>query len=349
MSGQPQGSASRIVRLLALALGLSLAAVGTVPAQTAPKFTAKIGHLEAPTQPRHRGLEKVAALVKERTHGEVEFKLFPASQLGNARQINEGVQFGSVEGTAMPAAFLGGFNPTVSILDIPYLLPSDRAQAQRLRGGAFGQAILDSFAQRGFTALVLWPNGRKQITSNKPLASLDSLKGQRFRVMDSKILIEQFGAVGASAISIPFGELYTALQTGVVDGQENPLDTIATMKYFEVQKHLIVTEHGAMEDVVLFNPGWWRSLPPGHRDAIAGAFREVRPEVERNKEADQETALAAIKGAGVNVRVVDEAERARFRETMYPRAQAAYIERAGAEGQRLIALYESELQKLGLK
>lgn len=333
----------------AIAMAVVMLPGGAALAQTAPKYTAKIGHLEAPTQPRHRGLEKVAALVKERTGGEVEFKLFPASQLGNARQMNEGVQFGSIEGTVSPAAFLGGFNPAVAVLDIPYLLPDDRAAAQQMREGAFGKAILDSFASRGFTAIALWPNGRKNITSNKPLTSLDALKGQRFRVMDSKILIEQFGAVGASAVSIPFSELYTALQTGVVDGEENPLDTIATMKYYEVQKNLIVSEHGAMEDVVLFNPGWWKSLPAGHRDAILAAFREIRPEVERNKEADQTTALDKIKAAGVNIRTLDAAERARFREAMYPRAKAAYLERAGAEGQQLIAVYEDEAKKLGIK
>ena len=119
------------------------------------KYTAKIGHLEAPTQPRHRGLEKVAALVKERTKGEVEFKLFPASQLGNARQMIEGTQFGSMESTVMPAAFLGGFNPVVSVFDIPFLLPNDMAKANALRTGAFGQFVLDSFTSRGLTAIAL--------------------------------------------------------------------------------------------------------------------------------------------------------------------------------------------------
>src|SRR5688572_12221705 len=96
---------------------------GTAGAQAA--ITARIGHLEAPTQPRHKGLEKVAALVKERTKGAVEIQLFPSSQLGNARQMIESTQFGAIEGTVMPAAFLGGFNPVISVLDIPYVFPTD--------------------------------------------------------------------------------------------------------------------------------------------------------------------------------------------------------------------------------
>lgn len=328
----------------AIAFALALV-VGPAQAQTA-KWTAKIGHLEAPTQPRHRALEKVAQLVKERTNGEVEFKLYPSSQLGNARQMVEGVQFGSIEATVMPAAFLGGFDPAVSILDLPYLYPTDRAKSQKLREGPFGKAILQSFASKGFVALTLWPNGRKSLTSNKGLDSIDAYRGQKFRVMDSKILVEQFASVGASAIPIQFGELYTALQTGVVDGQENPLDTITTMKFHEVQKNLVVTEHGAMEDVVLFNPKWWNSLPANHRAVIAKAFDEVRPEVEKMKEQAQADALALAKSSQISVRVASEAERAKLREAMYPRARAAYLERTGAEGKKLIEIYEVEYKKL---
>jgi tripartite ATP-independent transporter DctP family solute receptor len=335
-------------RLLFALSAAALAAAGSAYAQSKAKYTARIGHLEAPTQPRHQGLIKVAELVKSRTKGEVEFQLFPSSQLGNARQMIEGTQLGTSEGTVMPAAFLGGFNPAISILDIPFLFPSDRAAAQALRAGPFGRALLDSFASRGFVAIALWPNGRKSLTSNKSLDSIEAMKGQKFRVMDSRILMEQFAAVNASAVAIQFGELYTALQTGVIDGQENPLDTISTMKFHEVQKNLVVTEHGVMEDVVLFNPGWWQKLPAGHRDIIVKAFDEVRPQFEKNKDAAQNAALEQIRASGkTNVRIADEKERMRLRDAMYPRSRAAYLERGGAEGQKLIALYEQERKKLG--
>jgi len=308
--------------------------------------TAKIGHLEAPTQPRHRGLEQVSKLVMERT--KIEFQLFPASQLGNARQMIEGTQFGSQECTVMPAAFLGGFNPVISILDIPFLLPNDRAKANALRDGPFGQYLLDSFKTRGLVAIGLWANGRKSMTSRKPLASVRDFQGQKFRVMDSKILIEQFAGVGASAVAIAFSELYNALQTGVVDGQENPLDTISTMKYHEVQKHLVKSDHGAMEDVILFNPKWWNGLTAEQRTVITKTFQEVRPAVEQMKEAAQEVALEIIKKAGVQVRELGDAERAEWRKLMYPPAIKAYIDRAGAEGKRAIEIYTAEAKKLGL-
>lgn len=336
-----------------LLIGLAAAALaGAVHAQAQPKArtaTMKIGHLEAPTQPRHQGLAKVAELVKTRTGGEVEIQLYPASQLGNARQMVEGVQFGTIEATMMPAAFLGGFNPAVSILDIPYVFPTDRASSQQLRESAFGRAILESFSSRKLLALTLWPNGRKSLTSNKPLDKLDALRGQKFRVMDSKILIEQFAALGASAVAINFSELYTSLQTGVIDGQENPLDTISTMKFHEVQKNLVVTEHGSMEDLFLVNPGWWAKLPQGHRDAIVKSLDETRPQTEKAKEAAQQASLELIRGSGrISVRVADETERRRLREAMAPKAREAYLERAGAEGRKLMDLYLQEAKRLGL-
>ncbi|MEH6727633.1 MAG: TRAP transporter substrate-binding protein DctP, partial [Hyphomicrobiales bacterium] len=170
--------------------------------------------------------------------------------------------------------------------------------------------------------------------------------GQKFRVMDSNILIEQFDALGASAIALPFGELYTSLQTGVVDGQENPLDTIQRMKFYEVQKYLVVSEHGAMEDVVLFNPTWWNSLPEEYRTIITDAFNEVVPELRAHKSAAVDAALEAIKQSDINVRVASSEEKAALRDAMYDKAKAAYMERAGDTGTALIALYEKAYSDL---
>lgn len=338
-------SRTMIRTLLATAVGLYAGIA--LDAQAAPKYVAKIGHLEAATQPRHRTLEHVAAVVKEKTNGEVEFQLFPSSQLGNARQMIEGTQFGSEESTVMPAAFLGGFNPVVSVFDVPFMLPEKSDKANALRTGPFGKYVLDSFSSRGMTAITLWPNGRKSVTSNKPLTNIESFKGQKFRVMDSKILIEQFGAVGAAAIAIPFGELYTALQTGVVDGQENPLDTISTMKYMEVQKNLVVSNHGAMEDVVLFNTAWWNGLPAAHRTVITTAFIEGSAMLEKLKGEAHNEALEKIKAAGVSVRVLGDDERKAWRKVMAPAAEAAYVARTSDEGKKALEVYHAEMKRLG--
>jgi C4-dicarboxylate-binding protein DctP len=314
------------------------------------KYPGKIGHLESPLQPRHRGLEKVAALVKERTNGEVDFKLFPAAQLGNARQLAEGVQFGAIECTVSPVAFVAGFNPVVSVFDIPFLMPDDPKKFNALRSGKFAQFVLDSFKSRGFVAISFWSNGRKHMTSSRPLAGVDAFSGQKFRVMDSKVLIEQFSGLGANAVVMQFGELYTGLQTGVVDGQENPLDTIATMKFHEVQKYLVLSAHGVLLDVVLFNPGWWNKLPEGHRKVVTDTFVEIRPEVDKLKDAATEKALEQIKASGkLEIRKLSSEERKAWRARMAPKAEAAYVQTAGAEGKKALELYNEEAKRLGLE
>ncbi|WP_112323423.1 TRAP transporter substrate-binding protein [Oceanibium sediminis] len=326
-----------------VALAAATFSLGALPA-VAQDYIARIGHLESEQQSRHIHLAKVAELVSERTDGAVEFQIFPQGQMGNQRQMTEGVQLGTLEGTVSPAAFLGGFNPVVSVLDIPYLLPDDAEEAQALREGPFGQALLDSFDSRGIVGLALWPNGKKNFTSNAPLDNIAEFADQKFRVMDSRILIEQFSQLGASAIALPFGELYTSLQTGVIDGQENPLDTILRMKFYEVQDYLVVSDHGAMEDVVLFNPMWWESLPEEYRTVIEEAFAEVVPELTAHKAAAVADALAEIEATGeTNVRIADEAERAALREKLYEPTKAAYIEMAGEEGANLIAIYEEQM------
>ncbi|WP_116134140.1 TRAP transporter substrate-binding protein [Tropicimonas sp. IMCC34043] len=314
-------------------------------AASAQDYVAKIGHLESPAQSRNVMLEKVAALVNERTGGAVEFQIFPQGQLGNQRQMTEGVQLGAIEATVSPAAFLGGFNPLVSVLDIPYLIPADGDAAQALRQGPFGQALLASFDDKGVKAIALWPNGTKNFTSNKPLDDIAEFAGQKFRVMDSSILIEQFSALGASAIALPFGELYTALQTGVVDGEENPLDTILNMKFYEVQDYLVVSEHGAMEDVVLFNPMWWESLPEEYRTVIVDAFNEAVPELRAHKAAAVAAALETIEASDTNVRIASPEERAAFRDVMFAPASQAYLDKTGEDGATLLQIYADETGK----
>ena len=323
--------------------------IAAIPPANAAKFEAKLASQDPATTAKHRGLLKAAELIKERTNGDVEIKIFPSSQLGGGRQMIEGTQLGTIEIAITPAAFLGGFNPLVSVLDIPYVLPSDRDVSRKLRNGKFGDAVLTSFRAKGLEPVALWDGGRKQFTSNKPLTEIGDFSGQRFRVMDSKILIEQFAGLKASAIVLQFGELYTGLQNGVIDGQENPLDIIQAMKFFEVQKNILVTDHGAITEVILMNPGWYNKLPENYRGIVKAAFKEVAPQVEAEKAADADKSLEFFKQKGLNVRIADEAERQKIRAAIYPKARDAYVSTAGAGGKEMIDLYEKELADLSKK
>jgi tripartite ATP-independent transporter DctP family solute receptor len=312
----------------------------------AQTYTARIGHLENTDQPRHIALEKVANLVAERTDNDVELQIFPSSQLGGQREMNEGVQLGTLEGTVSATSWMGGFNPYVTILDLPYFLPTDTEQAQELRSGPFGQRLLETFNNAGFHAISFWPFGFKQITSNKPLDDIEDIAGQRFRVMASDILIAQFEALGASAISLPFGELYTSLQNNVVDGQENPVSSILSMRFYEVQDYILISDHGAIEDVVVFNPAWWGSLPENYQNIIVDAFAEVVPELQELYRVQREEGIKLIEDSGANVRHLSAEEMATLREKAFEPTKALYLEKNGALGAELIELYEAEYTKI---
>jgi tripartite ATP-independent transporter DctP family solute receptor len=322
-----------------------LAMAFAAPVQAA-EFTARLGSLDPTTTAKHRGLLKAAELVKERTDGNVEIQVFPSAQLGNAREMTEAVQLGALEAVINPASFLGGFNAAVSIFDIPYIFPTSREDSRELREGPFGEGVLESFRERGFEPIALWSGGRKVFTSNKPLSSIDDFAGQRFRVMDSNILIRQFEALDASAIVLNFGELYTSLQNAVIDGQENPIDIIERMKFFEVQKNVLVSEHGAIIEVILFNPAFWQQIPEEYREIIRSAFREVAVEVEEGKEEDAKNSLEFLQQAGLNVQIMSEPDRQKIREIIYPAARDAYLQMAGDKGGELIELYEKELARV---
>ena len=192
--------------------------------------------------------------------------------------------------------------------------------------------MLDSFSTRGVHALSIWPNGRKSLTSNKPLDRSRCVQGTEIPRDGFENPDRPVRRGRRERDRDPFGELYTSLQTGLIDGQENPLDTITTMKFHEVQKNLVVTEHGVMEDIVLFSNAFWNKLNAEQKDIVAKTFEEVRPQVEEMKEAVQNTSLETIKAAKLSVRVADETERKALSDAMAPKARAAYGERAGAEG-----------------
>jgi len=333
----------KVTRKLACVLLAGMAL--TIPAHAA-EFNLRLGSLDPTTTAKHRGLIKASELIKERTNGNVVITVYPSSQLGNAREMTEAVQLGSLDAVINPASFLGGFNPSVAIFDIPYLFPTNAEMARKLRNSPFGDAVLDTFRKRGLEPVALWYGGWKVFSSNKPIANVQDFAGQRFRVMDSKILMQQFAALKASAIALPFGELYTSLQNGVIDGQENPIDIIERMKFFEVQKNVVVSDHGAIVEVILFSPALWKKMPENYRKIVRDTFREVAIDVEKGKQEDAKNSLEFLRKAGLNVRVPDSAEEKRMHDAMFPAARDTFVAMSGDEGKKLMAVYEEQMKTL---
>jgi C4-dicarboxylate-binding protein DctP len=335
-----------MLRLSKQLICATVAGLALVTAANAADFNLRLGSLDPTTTAKHRGLVKASDLIKERTKGNVVITVYPSSQLGNAREMTEAVQLGSLDAVINPASFLGGFDPAVAIFDIPYLFPTNADLARKLRNGPFGDAVLETFRKRGFEPIALWYGGWKVFSSNKPIANIQDFAGQRFRVMDSKILMQQFAALKASAIALPFGELYTSLQNGVIDGQENPIDIIERMKFFEVQKNVVVSDHGAIVEVILFSPSVWKKLPESYRKIIFDTFREVSLDVEKGKQEDAKNSLEFLKKAGLNVRIPESADEKRMRDIMFPAARDAFVSMAGDEGKKLMAVYDEQMKTI---
>jgi len=243
-------------------------------AECKKKYVIKFAHSIQVKSPQHKAALYFKKLVEERSNGRVEFQVYPASQLGGMRDATDGVQMGTIEMSLQPTSILGNFSRSFSIGDVPFLWPNNRVLWAILDGplGAELMATLDKKDVKGFS---FWASGWKCLTANKAIRTLADVEGLKFRVMPNPLLEAQFRAWGANAVPMDFSELYNALQQGVVDGQENPYQVIRMMKFWEVQSHIAVTNHGFIAYGVIANKRWFNSLPNDIQEIIVKAEREA--------------------------------------------------------------------------
>lgn len=248
------------------------------------------------------GVEFFKKMVEEKSGGQLQITVFPQSQLGNERELAEGVRMGTIEMCSVAAGgALPGFVPELQVFGVPFLF-ENRKQVYGVLDGPVGQELADIMLAKGFVNLAFWEVGFRNVTNNtRPVKTPEDMKGLKIRVQESKIWIEFMKSLGAIATPIPFGELYTALQQKVVDGQENPVATIYSMKFYEVQKYLSLTGHTYEPAAVLANPKWFNALSAEHR-AILREAAAATAEYQRNvlAEKDKER-LEIIRKAGVEV------------------------------------------------
>lgn len=301
-------------RLLTAVLALSLALVaGTAFAAT----TIKIGHDLSEDTPQHHGCLKWKELVEERTGGKYEVAIFPSNQLGDDRETAEMLQVGSVQAALIPTAKLSLFDPALQLVDLPFFFPS-REICYKFLDSEVGTEILSQLERKGIIGVSFWESGFKQFTANKPLNKPEDFKGMKFRTMESKIIIEQFKALGANPVPISFGETYNALQQGTVDGQENPLVSITRMRFYEVQKNMLVSNHGYLAYGFLFSKRWLNKQPEDMRKILIDAAREVAA-FQRQETVDREKSfIETIEKAGCKVDYLDPEDAKAFAAIMRP-------------------------------
>src|SRR6202789_2892643 len=293
----PAGLAGGNMHKLILAASVAaLALIGPAAAQS--PIVIKFSHVVAADTPKGNAAEKVKELAEKYSNGKVKVEIYPNATLYKDKEELEALQLGAVQ---MLAPSNSKFGPIgireFEVFDLPYILP-DLKTLRRVTDGELGAKLLKKLEPKGMTGLAYWDNGFKEMTANKKLITPDDYKGVKFRVQSSKVLEAQFRALGAIPQVMAFGEVYQALQTGVVDGQENTASNIYTQKMHEVQKYLTMNNHGYIGYVVVVNKKFWDGLPADIRGQLEKAMKEATAFGNGQSAKENEEALAAIKKAG---------------------------------------------------
>ncbi len=287
-------------------VALCVAAPRSVSAEARYRF--KLGHVIGAGTPIDVGARRLAELVRQRTKGEVEITVYPGGQLGGERAIIEGVQLGAIEMSFTTTGAIGAFAPEFHVLDLPYLFPSYEA-AYTYLDGENGKRLLALLDRRGMHGLAFLENGWRNFTSSKkPLRRPEDLKGQRIRVMESPVYMGIVRALKATPTPMAYSEIPSALEEGVIDGQENPAVNIYSAKMFESQPYMIRDQHTYNVFIFKVNGNLWRGLPENIRRVIETAAVEVRDYQRKlNREADAEF-LRRLEAKGMQVHVPTAAE-----------------------------------------
>jgi C4-dicarboxylate-binding protein DctP len=238
-------------------------------------FEATFAHVVRPTIAKGKAAEMFADLVRERSNGRLDISVYPDSQLGNDREITEQMQLGDIEFNAPFTGVLPAFVPQTQLFDLPFAF-ADSQGAYDAMHGPVGDILNPFLLQQGLRVLGYWDGGFKHITNNlRPVRTPADMAGMRIRVSQSPLLLSQFAALGANGVDIAFAELYTALQQGTVDGQENTLANIFTRRFYEAQKHLTLSEHGYLGYAFLVAESFYQSLPDDLKQIVNETADEV--------------------------------------------------------------------------
>ena len=327
--------------LVALALG-SAGFPGIAKAATSGKVVIKFSHNQQVITPPQKAAEMFKQMVEERTKGYYEVQIYPAMQLGSMRDQVEATVLGTVELVQQPAAAVSLFVPKVMVLDFPFLWTTEEAMWKVL-DGPLGQELHTALEAKGLKGVDYWSSGWKNVTTGKtPIRTPDDFKGLKMRVMPSPLLAAQYEAWGSSPTPVDFKELYTALQQGLVDGQENPPGTIVDVKLYEVQKYMTETRHGFLHYIAAFNKKWFDAQPKANQDILVQTMKEAgRWERKAMAERDAE-AVKRIRDAGVQVLEITPQARGQFRqlslkvhEKFVDKVGKDYLQRLYAEIERL--------------
>lgn len=327
------------------AITLALFGTGATPA-LAQDFNMKIAHVVPKGDPRDTAARHVADLMNGSGSCSMAVEVFPSAQLGSTTDLIEGMQIGSVEAVVLPASFIVGFQPMMGAFDLPYFWPSDVAKLTKLHNGPAVRKLLDSTNAQGIYSMAVWHTGNKQWTGNKPLVDPKDYQGLNARVMPSAVLVAQQKALGLNPVDMPFPETYSALQSGAIDAQENPVPTSFFMKFNEVQSHMTMTNHGNLDQIFMVSKSWWEGLTPQCQTALDAAVTSGQQVVIAETQRIEEIAMKAFKEKGMTIVVPTAEQRAALRDKALPAARAKFVEQTGAGGEAMLKDLEEAMKNL---
>lgn len=309
------------------------------------KMVMKIAHAAAPGSARDLGAQKVKEVIESEVGEKVKVEIYPASQLGGGPDLIEGMQMSTIEMVILPSSFMGGFQPLTTIMDIPFLFPTDFEKMVKLEQGVAGEKLRETTESIGVKTMDIWHTGYKGFTAQTPLRTPKDFAGLKFRVMPSPIQIAQYEAMDATPINMDFSETYNALQTGAIDGQENPIDTTYDMKFQEVQKTFTMSRHGVLDQFIMVSKEWFEKQPEDIQSAIIKGIEEGREVALVNTHKTEEIGLEDFKEKGLEIIELTSEERAAFIDATKS-VKDLYVKEYGSEAAELLKVFEEEIEKL---
>jgi C4-dicarboxylate-binding protein DctP len=284
-------------RTLSLALAAVFAASFAATAAAAP-LVIKFSHVVANDTPKGKAADFFAKRAGELSKGNVKVEVYANSTLYKDKEEMEALQLGAVQ---MLAPSLAKFGPLgvkeFEVFDLPFIF-DNTAELHKVTQGPVGKMLLGKLEAKGIRGLAYWDNGFKSFSANKPLKAPADFRGVKMRIQSSKVLEAQMRALGSLPQVMAFSEVYQALQTGVVDGTENPISNLYTQKMHEVQKHLTLSEHGYLGYAVIVNKKFWDELPADVRAQLEQAMKEATEHANKIARAENDAALDAVRKSG---------------------------------------------------
>ena len=301
-----------------LLVGLFVCAV-SLGAYAQQPIVIKFSHVVAADTPKGKAAEMFAKKAAELTGGKVKVEVYANSTLYKDKEEMEALQLGAVQ---MLAPSLAKFGPLgvkeFEVFDLPFIF-NGYDDLHKVTTGAVGKQLLAKLEPKGIRGLAFWDNGFKSFSANSPIKTPADLKGKKMRIQSSKVLDEQMRSVGSMPQVMAFSEVYQALQTGVVDGTENPISNLYTQKMHEVQKHLTLTDHGYLGYAVIVNKKFWDGLPADIRKQLDDAMEQSTRYANQIAKVENDNSLEAVKKSGkTTVYVPTKEERLAFKKAMVP-------------------------------